>query len=280
MKKDARVKDTVFCAFDLETTGVSPYSRIVEIAGVLFCPGGEEKTFSTLVNPGVRIPAEVTAIHGITDRMVDGFPDAAAAMEQFFGFVGDSVLLAHNARFDTGILSTSLARCNMTPPDNHAIDTVRIARRFFPGLASYSLGRLSGHLGLAGAGVHRALPDALAVRKLFELALEAGDSSRMKLGELISLAGVKKIGEIESTRRVGLSPGQECIQEAIRSRSRLVMVYQGGTRGPSPREVTPVVLFRSGSISYLEAYCHIDGKVKSFRLDRILQVVISRDGAV
>jgi DNA polymerase III epsilon subunit-like protein len=99
-----KLSDLVFVAFDVETTGLSPIAcRLVELCAIRFSLGeGQLETFSTLINPGLPIPAEVSALHGITDEMVRDAPEAGAALQNFLNWLGGDrpVLLAHNANFD------------------------------------------------------------------------------------------------------------------------------------------------------------------------------------
>ena len=91
-------------AFDVETTGLSAASdRLTEIGAVLFSGGKVLDTFSTFVDPGMHIPANITELTGIKDSDVAGAPSEAEAMRAFLDFCGGRPLIAHNAAFDTGL---------------------------------------------------------------------------------------------------------------------------------------------------------------------------------
>lgn len=138
-----------FTVFDVETTGLSPvYDRIVEIAALRIEKDGSKKRFSTLVNPGRRIPYAACRIHHITDAMVADAPGFETVGAEFSEFIRGSILVAHNARFDLSFLQESLARCGMAPWEGRTMDTVRLARSSYPGLPSYKLQDLRITLGL------------------------------------------------------------------------------------------------------------------------------------
>ena len=268
---DSCVSDTEFCAFDLETTGLSAFSKIVEIGAVRFPFGGDAVTFSTFVNPGQGIPAEATAVHGITDSMVAGAPSAAEALPGLVDFSEGCVMLAHFARFDVGVLSLEMARSACPFPSNPVIDTVDVARRFLPGLRNYKLGTLTSQLGLESRGLHRALADALAVRGVFEAAMRGVDCSCFTVGELTRIATMLNIGN-SVVADVALPRGFEWIQPLIENQARVKVVYDGGTKGRSPRCLTPITFYERKGATYMEAYCHTDGISKSFRVDRIIHI--------
>lgn len=91
-----------WCIIDTETTGLNPrYSRVVEITVLR---GSGELVFDTLINPGVPIPEEVSAIHGISDELVEGSPTMAEAWSALQEVTDQKLLLAYNSSFDRGML--------------------------------------------------------------------------------------------------------------------------------------------------------------------------------
>lgn len=172
--------NTTFVAFDLETTGLSAKThRIIEIGAVKFRNGRSVGTFSTLVAPGMPIPAASQRVHGITDEMVREAPQAREALQRFLEFVGNAVLLAHNAAFDLRFISAEAERNRVKLGKLTVIDTLPLARRWFPHSEGHSLAALAKHLSLPAAKSHRALADARRVRLVFlaGLATEDGDVS-------------------------------------------------------------------------------------------------------
>lgn len=156
-----------FIAFDVETTGLSPNrEKIVEIGAVKYRGAEAVAEFQTLVNPGMPIPPVVIGVHGITDEMVKDAPTIAEVLPALMDFIGEGELVAHNATFDLRFLNAALERHGYPLFANPVHDTVKLARRAFPGLQFYGLGRLVVSLGLPQS-THRALADARACGELF-----------------------------------------------------------------------------------------------------------------
>ena len=164
-----------FTVFDVETTGMSPVGdRIVELAALRVNTDGTEQEFQTLINPGRTIPADVIAVHHITNEMVLDAPHFSTAGKMFYDFAAGSTLAAHNARFDLGFLQESLARCGLPLWNGKTIDTVRLLRKTHPGLPSYRLQSLRLYFKLpspAGMQAHRAGSDVRWTMQLLEMAL-------------------------------------------------------------------------------------------------------------
>lgn len=142
-----------FVAFDLETTGLSPAKdEIIEIGAVKFTVVEEagkikpklQKTFQTLVKPNMLIPAEVTAINNITNKMVEDAPGIAESLKKFTAFCGlDTILVAHNADFDASFLRAAYEKNPQFVPKNPIIDSLKIARSIFPELPNHKLGDMA-----------------------------------------------------------------------------------------------------------------------------------------
>lgn len=153
---------------DLETTGMSAErDRITDIGAVRVYPDGRRDVLQCLVNPGMPIPPRIRSLTGITDRMVADAPDFETLAPAVCDWLGDDLLVAHNAGFDMGFLRASFARCGDAPALRH-VCSVRVARRLLPGLKSRSLDALADHHGLTLDGRrHRALPDAELLARLW-----------------------------------------------------------------------------------------------------------------
>jgi DNA polymerase-3 subunit epsilon len=103
------------CVFDLETTGLQiTKDRIVQIAVIKLKPDGQTETFNELVNPGQPIPAEISAIHGITNEMVASAPTFEELAPRLLAFIGAADLAGYNSnKFDIPVLSEELLRCGI-----------------------------------------------------------------------------------------------------------------------------------------------------------------------
>lgn len=123
--------------FDTETTGIDPATgdRIVEIGCVELMnhvPTG--KTLHLYLNPERDVPAEVVAIHGLTYEFLKKHPTFAEVVDKFIDFIGDDILVAHNADFDIKFVNAELRTLGFPAiAPRRVVDTVAIARRKFPG---------------------------------------------------------------------------------------------------------------------------------------------------
>ncbi|MBN2351814.1 MAG: 3'-5' exonuclease [Spirochaetales bacterium] len=159
---------TDFVAVDLETTGLDPaYDRITEIGAVRFTLTGSGSVYETLVDPGMPISPDASSVSGITDGMVRGKPTIGEKIGEFLSFIGDSPLVAHNARFDGGFLRAAYLREGLSLHRNPIFDTRLLAKRLWPEWRKYNLAKALEFLGLRRNDLHRALGDALACRDLF-----------------------------------------------------------------------------------------------------------------
>jgi DNA polymerase-3 subunit epsilon len=157
-----------FVVVDLETTGLRPgQSRICEIGAVRVDGLAPAGTFETLVDPGEPLPRLVASLTGIADADLAEAPGPAEAVRRFLAFAGDSVLVAHNARFDLAFLDREVERLTGRRVAAPVVDTVGLARRLLAGRVSRaSLASLSHFFGTSVRPCHRALPDAQATAEV------------------------------------------------------------------------------------------------------------------
>lgn len=185
------LEEAVFVVVDLETTGSRARDSITEIGAVRVRGGNLEDSWSTLVDPGVPVPPEVRRLTGIEDSMLAGQPGIAEALPAFLSFLGDAVLVAHNAPFDLGFLRRARLRLQTLDVPHRTLCTVRMAKAHFPRLRSRNLDALARHLGISVVGRHRALGDALATARilvsLLDRAVERGETT---VGGVAAYAGI------------------------------------------------------------------------------------------
>lgn len=164
-----------YCVFDLETTGLSArYDRITEFGGVLVENGLVVKRFDQLIHPGRSIPKRIQQKTHITDEMVADKPHIEEAMASIMDFIGDTILVSHNATFDVGFLNEARRRMGLAPMTNPVIDTLPISHYLFPEAAYHNLGTFSRNLGLTvydDDQAHRADFDAEALNEAWQAAL-------------------------------------------------------------------------------------------------------------
>ncbi len=119
-----------FCVFDVETTGGSPATEsLTEIGAVKYLAGEVIGEFQTLINPGREIPPFITILTGITHAMVVEAPRIETVLPSFLEFIGESVLVGHNVRFDLGFLNAAALQCGYSRVTNRSVDTLGLARR-------------------------------------------------------------------------------------------------------------------------------------------------------
>jgi len=165
---------------DFETTGLSPAmgDRITEVAALRIEGGRVTERYVSLVNCGVRIPAFITSLTGITQEMVDSAPPASAVVPELLDFIGADTLSAHNASFDEKFLVAEAERLQRACGHAALVCSLKLSRRVFPGMASYKLGQLSRQLGIPFRGsAHRAEADAeVAADVLIHIGRHIGSS--------------------------------------------------------------------------------------------------------
>ncbi|QVQ54699.1 DEDD exonuclease domain-containing protein [Spiractinospora alimapuensis] len=167
--------ETSFVVLDIETTGGRAGTNgITEIAAVKVRGGEEIGMFSTLVNPDQPIPPLVTLLTGITDAMVVEAPRIDAVLPSLLEFLGDSVVVAHNAPFDIGHLRAECGRLDYTWPSPVVVDTLTLARKLVPRseIPNHKLATLARFFGTDPQPTHRALADTRATVEVFHALLE------------------------------------------------------------------------------------------------------------
>jgi len=175
--------DRDFVCVDLETTGGSAgWHRIIEIGVVEVDRDGTRREWSTLVNPGIRIPPQIEAFTGISNDMVATAPAFEDVRQELLGRLAGRVFVAHNARFDYGFIRAELARLDLSY-SARLLCTVKLSRRLFPGERRHNLDSVMARHGLDCSARHRALGDARVLADLL-VKLE-GEIGRTRLGEAI-----------------------------------------------------------------------------------------------
>ncbi len=220
-------------ALDIETTGLDPQAdAVIEIGAVRFNGRRVDAEWSTLINPGRRIPPFITQLTGINDQMVHEAPTLRAVLADLRDFAGDLPILGHNVGFDLSFL-----RKHGILTENGAIDTYELAAVLLPSAGRYNLGALGQALGVALPATHRALDDARATRGVYLRLLEIA-----KELPLPTLAEIVRLGE-----QVDWG-GFSTFYNALRARSKETIsarLARQGYLGPllegySPRNALPL----------------------------------------
>jgi DNA polymerase III subunit epsilon len=184
--------DLSLVVVDVETTGwLEEQGEITELGAVRLSGGQVTGEFSSLVQPRRPIPADITALTGITDEMVGRAPQPATALRTFLQFAGDCVLVAHNAPFDLAFLTAACADARIAWPPAAVLDTAVLARLLLSPdeVPDCRLATLADYFDARTAPCHRALADAKAtVDVLTGLLRLAAGTRPVRLPRLISMA--------------------------------------------------------------------------------------------
>ena len=155
-----RLDLSTFIAFDFETTGLDHQNdKIIEVAAIKFVDGEIVDRYVELINPGMPIPAVITEITGISDKMVCSSPSEELIIDDLLSFIGDNPLVAHNIHFDEKFLYQLCNRLGRNVLKNAQYDTLQLARSVLYDQPVFNLSALSEYFGLSSKGAHRAEKD-------------------------------------------------------------------------------------------------------------------------
>ena len=181
--------DDEFVVFDIETTGLSNVNdRITEIGAIKIRNGKIVDDFSSLINPKIPIPEKITKLTGIDDLMVANAPTIEKILPEFWDFVGESPLVAHNADFDIGFIRENLKRLGYDKIKNPIVDTLTLSRVLLTRLKRYRLNVIAKELNVVLENHHRAVDDAKATAEIFIKLVDL-----MKNKEISTLQDINKI---------------------------------------------------------------------------------------
>jgi len=200
---DTPLRDLTYVVFDTETTGLEPSKgdQMVQIAGVRIVNGRmlRGEVFNSLMHPGRAIPRVSSEVHGITDAMVANADPITVVLSRFHRFVGDAVLVAHNAAFDMKFLTLKQDEAGLRFA-NPVLDTVLLGAAIFGADESLTLDTLAERFAIkiAAEERHTALGDSLATGHTF-----------LKLIDLLEAGGIKTLREA-----IAISEKQAAIRRA------------------------------------------------------------------
>ena len=196
--KGQNIDDATYCVLDLETTGISiTVEKITEI-GIMKVKNGEViDEFECFVNPEKPIPQRVVEVTNITDEMVKDAETIDKVFPKVLEFLGDSIIVAHNANFDVGFLKHTAKQLGYEFNYTY-LDTLPLAKDLFPDLKKYKLGKIADSLGIEVDVAHRALADVDTTVKVFNVMLQ-------KLRD----KGVKIVNEIDTSGKDAESQKEE-----------------------------------------------------------------------
>jgi DNA polymerase III subunit epsilon len=202
-----------FCVVDLETTGSSETDKITEFGAVKVRGGEVLGKFQTLVNPTTAIPPLIAVLTGITNSMVAAAPSLREVLPSFLAFADQTVLVAHNARFDVGFLRRACEALGYPYPRWPVFDTAALARQILLSdeVANCRLATLASHFRSPTTPNHRALTDAEAtvdvLHGLFERVGNLGVSTLEDLHEFMRKVSPQRRAKRTWAERVPIAPG-------------------------------------------------------------------------
>lgn len=194
-----------FVVVDVEATGAkTPPNRLIELGAYRIRGGRIVDKFLSLVNPEIGIPRFVMALTGISNEMVKSAPVFAEVAPRWLDFVSDSVLVAHNAPFDTSFLNHEISRVY---PGHRMVNphlcTVRLSRRALPELTNHRLDTIANHFSIPIISRHRAGSDALATAEIFLLLLSKLEEEH----------GIKDLATARNFQFIELKPAEQPLAE-------------------------------------------------------------------
>jgi DNA polymerase III subunit epsilon len=157
-----------FAITDIETTGShAAGNAIIEVAVIVLDNGEIVEEYQTLINPEIKLPAYITTLTGIQDAMLVRAPLFEDIAQELFDVLDGSIFVAHNVSFDYSFIKASFEYVGMkwAPPK---LDSIKVARKAFPGLRSYGLANICQELNIRNDAAHRAMGDARATMTLFD----------------------------------------------------------------------------------------------------------------
>ncbi|MCR5591129.1 MAG: PolC-type DNA polymerase III [Lachnospiraceae bacterium] len=207
--------DDSFVVFDLETTGFSPIdNNIIEIGAVKIEGGKITDRFSTFVNPKEPIPYRIEKLTGINDKMVEDAPFVNDALTQFRSFIGDAVLVAHNASFDMGFLMAKEEAAGFDSVHSY-VDTLGMSRLLVPEISKFKLDSLCKFFKVSLENHHRAVDDAEATAHIFLKLI-----GRLEEKGVRTLAGLNEMADT-SDEKIRKSPSNHIILLAANETGRV-----------------------------------------------------------
>lgn len=190
--REQSLLESEYIVFDIETTGLSIINcKIIELAGVKMRDGQEIDRFSTFINPHEKIPYHIQQLTNINDEMVADAPELEPKLREFIEFIGDTVLVAHNARFDIGFIQANCKAIGLPEVTNPVLDTLELARFIHPTMKNHRLNTLSDKYKISLDNHHRAIDDSIALGGvLFGLLKDCGERNITGLHQLNDYVGL------------------------------------------------------------------------------------------
>jgi DNA polymerase III subunit epsilon len=273
-----------FVMLDLETTGGNAvHDRITEIAAVRVENGVETERWSTLVNPGVRIPPFIQSLTGISDAMVEDAPTFEKVAPKLLELLNGAVFVAHNVRFDHGFVLNELARMDIALKVK-TLCTVRLSRKLYPQHKGHGLDAIMRRHGLTTQARHRAMGDVDMVLQWLGIAASELGADALRREATALLQGSASIppqlettiSDIPDTPGVYLFYGESTLPlyvgKSINIRTRVMSHFQSAAK--VAREMR--ILTEIRRVEWRETAGELGALLLESRLIKELQPVYNR----
>lgn len=225
-----------YVAVYLETTGLDPkYCEIIEIGAVRVRDGHPCETYQSFVQPTCLddVDEYITNLTGITPAMLADAPKIADVLPAALAFIGNDVIVGHNASFDVNFLYDASAALQLGPVCNDYIDTMRLSRRLFPKMVNHKLRTLIREFGIAQTAEHRAAEDAQMASQCYKYMIDYASKNSM-LDDLSRSYGHKRVRAADITARDGTG-------EAVGPLAGQMVIFTGALERMTRKEAMQVV---------------------------------------
>ena len=186
-----------FVVFDFETTGLDAKTeKIIQIGALRYRNNEKVDEFVTYVNPQKSIPSNITSLTGINNSDVKNAPIISQILPRFINFIGEDVLIAHNADFDMKFLLNNAFNLRIKKPQNEVIDTLSLSRKYIKGangakLENYKLTTLKAILDI-NVGSHNSADDCFVCAEVYKKCKEVKNSQKLKKENHIKVEVIEK----------------------------------------------------------------------------------------
>lgn len=260
-----------YVAFDTETSGAYPLGYdIVEFGAVKWYRGEEVGKLQFLFKPRELMSDFIIGIHGISNEMVAEAPAISVKIREIHDFFKGSIVMAHHAPFDMGFMAVEFEKNLLPFPQEPALCTSLLSRKWIHGVENHKLQTLVKHLNIDGGQAHRAYDDAKACLQV-GLACFAKMGADMTLQKAIQSQG-KNLQWNDYSLIHQNNPVLKTLIEAIYGKRAVDMIYEGGSKKGESRRVDPIGIVRNPDGDYLMAKCHRENVNKRYYLSRIKDI--------
>lgn len=254
-----------FVIFDFETTGLNPAfgDRPCEFGAARYeYDNGlnEVETMQHIVDPQCSIDKEIEEIHGISEETARSHKPFQAIADDVDAFIGDSILVAHNASFDINFLCAEYDIVGIDYPENPIIDTLKLARNIktFP---NNSLEEIAESLNLDNQPTHRSISDVRATADFLAYAINHFDPDN--INDLINYQDKMVTPPDRPDFTV-----PEPIATSLENSVDITVDYTSSNNNTTTRTISPLRISKNNNKQYVIAYDHDKDSVRTFRLDR------------